>query len=155
MQVFRPHNVYGPDMGWKHVVPQLITKIQAAAASGESEIELQGDGRETRAFCYVDDVVDGILTMWEKGATMNVYHIGSMEEVTIRDLAQLIAGAVGTDIALVPGPAAEGGTPRRCPDIGKLRKLGYEPAVNLRDGIARTARWYLDNPRRADANELL
>jgi len=155
VQVFRPHNVYGPDMGWKHVIPQLIEKVQAAAAAGEDRIELQGDGSETRAFCYVDDIVDGIVTMWEKGETMNVYHIGSMEEVTIRHLAELVAASVCSPVELVPGEAAEGGTPRRCPDIAKMRKLGYEPAVSLAEGVERTARWYLANPKPADANALL
>lgn len=154
VQVFRPHNVYGPDMGWKHVIPQLIEKCQAAAAA-DGRIELQGDGSETRAFCYVDDVVDGIVTMWEKGETMNVYHIGSMEEVPIRALAELVADSVGTPVELVPGPAAEGGTPRRCPDIAKMRAIGYEPKVSLAEGVARTADWYVANPRPADINELL
>jgi UDP-glucose 4-epimerase len=155
VQVFRPHNVYGPDMGWKHVIPQLIDKAETAVKRGEKSILLQGDGSETRAFCYVDDVVDGIVKMWAKGETMNVYHIGSMEEVTIRHLAELVAQAVGAPVELVPGEAAEGGTPRRCPDIAKMRALGYEPAVSLADGVARTTRWYLDNPKPADANALL
>lgn len=155
VQVFRPHNVYGPDMGWKHVIPQLIEKCQLAAADGTGRIELQGDGCETRAFCYVDDVVDGIVTMWENGATMNVYHIGSMEEVPIHQLARLVADAVGPAVELVPGPAAEGGTPRRCPDIAKMRSIGYDPKVSLAEGVARTADWYVNNPRPAGINELL
>src|SRR3546814_14938535 len=81
VQVFRPHNIYGPNMGWKHVIPQLIEKVRAAVARGEDRIEIQGDGSETRAFCYVEDVVDGILTMWQNGETMTVYHIGAMEGV--------------------------------------------------------------------------
>lgn len=155
VQCFRPHNVYGPDMGWKHVIPQLVAKIQDAAASGADHIELQGDGSETRAFCYVDDIVSGILTMWQNGETMNVYHIGSMEEVTIRHLVELIAAAAGQSIEARPGPAAEGGTPRRCPDIGKMRGIGYEPQVTLDEGIRRTVAWYLENPRPAGENALL
>ena len=155
VQVFRPHNVYGPDMGWKHVIPQLIEKVQAAVSGGGGRIELQGDGTETRAFCYVDDIVEGIVRMWQKGETMGVYHIGSMEEVTIRHLAEVVASAMGAEVELVAGEAAEGATPRRCPDIAKMRALGYEPAVSLAEGVDRTARWYLANPRPADANVLL
>ena len=59
MQVFRPHNVYGPDMGWKHVVPQLIGKSLEAVRTGSNTITIQGDGRETRAFCFIDDIVMG------------------------------------------------------------------------------------------------
>lgn len=153
VQVFRPHNVYGPDMGWKHVVPQLIEKIVAAGDGGS--ITLQGDGSETRAFCYVSDVVDGIVRMWRQGETMNVYHIGSMEEVAIRDLAQVTAEALGRRVSLVAGPAAAGATPRRCPDIGKMQGIGYAPAVSLREGIERTVAWYRENPAPTDSNPLL
>src|SRR3546814_10428959 len=140
-------NIYGPNMGWKHVIPQLIEKVRAAVARGEDRIEIQGDGSETRAFCYVDDVVDGIMTMWQNGETMNVYHIGAMEEVPIRHLAELVADAVGQPMELVPGEAAVGGTPRRCPDIAKMRGIGYEPEIGLAEGVARTPRWYIDTPR--------
>ncbi|CAO4153676.1 NAD-dependent epimerase/dehydratase family protein [Methylorubrum aminovorans] len=153
IQVFRPHNVYGPDMGWKHVVPQLIEKIVAAGDGGS--ITLQGDGSETRAFCYVSDVVDGIVRMWRSGESMNVYHIGSMEEVAIRDLARITAEALGVRVDLVAGPAAAGATPRRCPDIGKMRAIGYAPAISLVQGIERTVAWYRENPAPTDSNPLL
>ncbi|CAO4184841.1 UDP-glucose 4-epimerase [Methylorubrum aminovorans] len=153
VQVFRPHNVYGPDMGWKHVVPQLIEKIVAAGDGGS--ITLQGDGSETRAFCYVSDVVDGIVRMWRSGESMNIYHIGSMEEVAIRDLARITAEALGVRVDLVAGPAAAGATPRRCPDIGKMRAIGYAPAISLVQGIERTVAWYRENPAPTDSNPLL
>ncbi|QIJ77222.1 NAD-dependent epimerase/dehydratase family protein [Methylobacterium sp. NI91] len=153
VQVFRPHNVYGPDMGWKHVVPQLIEKIVAAGDGGS--ITLQGDGSETRAFCYVSDVVDGIIRMWRSGESMNVYHIGSMKEVAIRDLARITAEALGVRVDLVAGPAAAGATPRRCPDIGKMRAIGYAPAISLVQGIERTVAWYRENPAPTDSNPLL
>lgn len=153
VQVFRPHNIYGPDMGWKHVVPQLIEKIIAAGDGGS--ITLQGDGSETRAFCYVSDVVDGIVRMWRSGESMNVYHIGSMEEVAIRDLARITAEALGTRVDLVAGPAAAGATPRRCPDIGKMQAIGYAPSVSLVQGIERTVAWYRQNPAPTDSNPLL
>ncbi|CAO4135628.1 NAD-dependent epimerase/dehydratase family protein [Methylorubrum extorquens] len=153
VQVFRPHNIYGPDMGWKHVVPQLIEKIVAAGDGGS--ITLQGDGSETRAFCYVSDVVDGIVRMWRDGESMNVYHIGSMEEVAIRDLARITAEALGTRVELIAGPAAAGATPRRCPDIGKMQAIGYAPSVSLVQGIERTVAWYRENPAPTDSNPLL
>ncbi|WHQ69817.1 NAD-dependent epimerase/dehydratase family protein [Methylorubrum extorquens] len=153
VQVFRPHNIYGPDMGWKHVVPQLIAKIVAAGDGGS--ITLQGDGSETRAFCYVSDVVDGIVRMWRDGESMNVYHIGSMEEVAIRDLARITAEALGTRVDLIAGPAAAGATPRRCPDIGKMQAIGYAPSVSLVQGIERTVAWYRENPAPTDSNPLL
>ena len=155
VQVFRPHNVYGPDMGWKHVIPQLIQKVRSAAADGTNTVILQGDGSETRAFCYVDDIVEGILAIWLRGETMNVYHVGTMEEVSIRRLAALVAKEMGAEITFAGGPAAEGGTPRRCPDIHKLAQLGYVPAVGLAEGIKRTVDWYTNNPQPLDDNLLL
>ncbi|MEO1488373.1 MAG: NAD-dependent epimerase/dehydratase family protein [Pseudomonadota bacterium] len=155
VQCFRPHNVYGPDMGHKHVIPQLIAKISDASANGTGKVVLQGDGSETRAFCFVDDIVAGIVAMWERGEHMNVYHIGSMEEVTILKLAQIIAQSMNADVQFVAGDAPAGATPRRCPDIAKMRALGYEPNVSLVEGIRRTVQWYAANSASSSENELL
>lgn len=155
VQVFRPHNVYGPDMGWKHVIPQLIAKVLDAGKGKTRTITIQGDGSETRAFCFVDDIVEGIIRMWEKGETMSVYHIGSMEEVSIRQLVDQIGLACGVELNVETSPAMEGGTPRRCPDIGKMAKLGYTPQVNLAQGVRRTVEWYLQNINNDSANTLL
>lgn len=158
VQVFRPHNVYGPDMGWKHVIPQFV--VRAAAMMGESQtgpipFPIQGDGRETRAFCYVDDIVNGILTMYAAGGHREVYHIGNDDEVSIAELAQRVGERLGAELQVQPSTAPVGGTPRRCPDITKMRALGYEPTVNLVDGLSRTVDWYLDHPESNSTNELL
>ena len=155
VQVFRPHNIYGPDMGWKHVIPQLIGKVTEARQAGKGSIAIQGDGSETRAFCYVDDVVSGILRMYDRGAHRQIYHIGSMEEVSIAHLAQLISTTMDADVAIEASAPMPGGTPRRCPDIGKMRQLGYEPRVDLKEGILRTANWYRDNGVAPADNPLL
>jgi len=147
VQVFRPHNVYGPNMGTKHVIPQFI--IRAASASNQSsEVQpfpIQGDGQETRAFCYVDDAVTGILTMYEHGQHREIYHIGNDQEITIRSLANQIGEAMGLQLQVQPSRAAEGATIRRCPDITKMRALGYAPAVDLTAGVKRTVAWYQEN----------
>ena len=155
VQVFRPHNVYGPDMGWKHVIPQFILRALNCRDRGDPRFEIQGDGSETRAFAYVDDVVAGIMRMYAEGGTREIYHIGNDEEVTIRDLAVLTGQAVGQDLDVVPGPAASGGTPRRCPDIGKMRALGCNPAVPLVKGLARTCDWYERHRDKVPANDLM
>ncbi len=149
VQVFRPHNVYGPDMGWKHVMPQFIVRALAAMRehpNGPVPFPIQGDGSETRAFCYVDDIVDGILLMQARGEHRNVYHIGNPQMVSIAELVALLGRHFERDFELVPSPAAEGGTRVRCPDIGKLAALGYRPRVPLAEGLARTAAWYRDHP---------
>jgi UDP-glucose 4-epimerase len=158
VQVFRPHNIYGPDMGYKHVIPQFITRAATARdemSAGPVPFDIQGDGTETRAFCYVDDVVEGVLTMYQNGGHREIYHIGNDEEVSIRDLAARVAGVVGVDVEIRPTASAVGGTNRRCPDIGKMRRLGYCPAVNLDEGLKRTAAWYLDHHSDVVDNDLM
>ena len=150
--IFRPHNVYGPDMGWEHVVPQLASRFNAAAKaqpSGTLRLEIQGTGQETRSFCFIDDLIAGVMVMREKGEHLGIYHVGTMEEVTIADLAHRIAGIYGREITLVAGKPAPGGTARRCPDISKLAKLGYKPRVPLSEGLRPTLDWYRQNAERA------
>jgi UDP-glucose 4-epimerase len=148
VQVFRPHNVYGPNMGRKHVIPQFILRAAAeynTAHGSAVPFPIQGDGGQTRAFCFVEDIVEGILTMYAHGGHREIYHIGNDEEVTIRDLALRVGKLVGVELDIQPGDEPEGGTPRRCPDITKMRALGYQPAVGLDEGLERTVAWYLDN----------
>jgi UDP-glucose 4-epimerase len=158
VQVFRPHNVFGPNMGWKHVEPQFIMRALAAKDAhpdGTAPFEIQGDGTETRSFCYVDDVVQGILTMYEKGGHREIYHIGSDEEITIRELAGRIGKIVGVDLDIRPTELAAGGTPRRCADISKMRALGWSPTVDLDEGLERTVTWYRENRDHVPANDLM
>jgi nucleoside-diphosphate-sugar epimerase len=143
--IFRPHNVYGPDMGWEHVIPQLSLRFKAAAAekpAGKVPFRLQSDGSQTRSFCHVDDLVRGVMVMRDKGEHLGIYHVGTMEEVAIADLARKIATHAGRDIELIAGPAPRGGTDRRCPDIAKLQKLGYSPRITLDAGLPSTVDWY-------------
>jgi nucleoside-diphosphate-sugar epimerase len=155
VQVFRPHNVFGPNMGWKHVEPQFIMRALACQDTGDNAFPIQGDGTETRSFCYVDDVVEGILTMYEQGGHREIYHIGSDVEITIRDLAARIGKIVGIDLDIQPGELQQGGTKRRCPDISKMRALGWSPAVDLDEGLERTVAWYRDNRDLVPANDLM
>ena len=146
--IFRPHNVYGPDMGFEHVIPQFalrLHRLAQARKSGPLRFEIQGTGKETRSFCYVDDLVAGVLVMREKGEHLGIYHVGTMDEVAIADLARRVAAAAGRDIELVAGPLAPGGTARRCPDISKLAQLGYKPRVPLYAGLKTTLDWYWRN----------
>jgi UDP-glucose 4-epimerase len=155
VQVFRPHNVFGPDMGWKHVEPQFIMRALACEDAGDTAFPIQGDGTETRSFCYVDDCVKGILTMYDKGGHREIYHIGSDEEMTIRELALRIGKIVGVDLDIQPGELPKGGTKRRCPDISKMRALGWSPAVGLDDGLERTVAWYRAHREDVPANDLM
>ena len=146
--IFRPHNVYGPDMGWEHVVPQFAKRVKDVAAThptGRLPFEMQGNGQQTRSFCHVDDLVSGVLVMRDKGTHLGIYHVGTLEEVTIADLASRVAAHGGREIELIGRPAPAGGTERRCPDIAKLTKLGYSPKITLAQGLGPTVDWYWTN----------
>jgi nucleoside-diphosphate-sugar epimerase len=152
VMIFRPHNVYGPDMGWEHVIPQLAVRFLAAAElqpSGTLKFEIQGTGRETRSFCFIDDLVAGVMVMLGKGEHLGIYHVGTTEEVSIAELAHQIAATCGRKIELLPGKPVPGGTTRRCPDISKLAGLGYKPRVPLSEGLRPTLDWYWSNNKLA------
>ena len=154
--IVRPHNVYGPDMGWEHVIPELT--LQAAALAREAgvlRISVQGTGDETRAFCYIDDAVDGIVLALERGDHRSIYNVGTDAETRIADLARAIGAHFGRTVEIVPGEPASGATPRRCPDISRLRRLGYAPAVTLAAGLARTIPWYVEHAAEAPKREAL
>jgi len=145
--IFRPHNVYGPDMGLDHVIPQFALRLKQLAASsagGAIAFPIQGSGEETRSFCHIDDLVAGVMVMRERGEHLGIYHVGTSEEVSIGDLARRMAVIAGREIVIEPSPVLAGSTPRRCPDISKLRALGYEPRVPLDTGLPPTLRWYWD-----------
>lgn len=144
--VFRPHNVYGPDMGWEHVLPQFALRgleLCQRYPSGPLPFKIQGDGSQTRAFVHVDDFTEGLMCVIERGAHMNIYHIGNPEEVTVREVAQKVCAYFGREASIEPGPAAAGATARRCPDIGKLRALGFAPRITLDAGLPSLAQWYV------------
>jgi nucleoside-diphosphate-sugar epimerase len=146
--IFRPHNVYGPDMGFDHVIPQFAVRLRRAAAaraSGPVPFPIQGSGVETRSFCHIDDLVAGVMIMREKGAHLGIYHVGTTEEVSIADLARRMATIARREIVLAPSAVLAGSTPRRCPDISKLAALGYTPRVPLDEGLPSTLEWYWDH----------
>lgn len=145
VQVFRPHNVYGPDMGSKHVVPQFINRFLNIKEYEKKFLEIRGSGEETRAFCYVDDIVKGILIMYEFGEHRQIYHIGNDEEISIKELACKIGELMKLNPNFKNLPLLEGGTDRRCPDITKMRRIGYIPKINLDKGLRKTITWYEDN----------
>lgn len=146
--ICRPHNVYGPDMGREHVIPQFVLRMKERGdrqPQGVVDFPIQGTGEETRSFVFIDDFIRALLCVLGQGERLGIYHIGTDREVSVRDLAHLVARACGRDIRIVPGELLAGSTPRRCPDIGKLRRLGFVPEVSLEEGVRRTAEWYLSN----------
>ena len=153
--IFRPHNIYGPNMGYKHVVPQIIKKAVDSQENQNNFIELIGSGNETRAFCYIDDLVNGLIILMEKGEDKEIYHIGNDDELSIFDLAKKITNLIDIKINLRKGEQTHfGGTMRRCPDISKMRKIGYDPKISIDIGLEKSVEWYLKNENKSD-NKLL
>jgi nucleoside-diphosphate-sugar epimerase len=145
--IFRPHNVHGPDMGQEHVIPQFAIRMRelCKGTTGTIQFPIQGTGQESRAFIYIDDLVDGVLKVIDRGEHLGIYHIGTDTEVTIEQLARQIAHYFNRDLQIVPGDLALGSTSRRCPDISKMRALGFEPRVSLAEGLTSTLKWYAEN----------
>lgn len=146
--IFRPHNVYGPDMGWEHVLPQFILRMKSlheAQPEGVLPFPIQGSGTETRAFNFIDDFAAGLDCLLRAGEHRGIYHIGTMEEVPIVDVARIVAACFGHEIEVIPGTLRAGGTPRRCPDTGRLAALGYAPRVTLEEGVRHTVAWYREH----------
>jgi len=145
--IFRPHNVYGPDMGWEHVIPQFAVRMDELCKDTQGPVvfPIQGTGAETRSFVFIDDMIAGLLKVIEKGEHMGIYHVGTDDETSIRELAEQTASFFGREIRIAPGALQPGGTLRRCPNIRKLRQLGYEPVVSLKQGLAATIPWYIQN----------
>ena len=146
--IFRPHNVYGPDMGWEHVIPEFLLKMDNLAGNQPKEkidFNIQGTGNETRAFIYIDDFTEGLMKIIDKGEHLNVYHIGTSDEIPLSQLAQTVARIFNVEINLIPGALAEGGTLRRCPDIKKLRGLGFNHEISLENGLQISKDWYTEN----------
>jgi dTDP-glucose 4,6-dehydratase/UDP-glucose 4-epimerase len=145
--VLRYHNVYGPAMGWDHVVPQFISRL----IHGE-EFTVQGDGSQRRTFCYVDDVVAPTATALTAAEAANgTFNIGNpAEEHSIDQLVATLERVSGRRIRPRYVPFEQAGTDRRLPDVSRAeRVLGLRPNVTLEVGLRRTYDWYA--PRLAEA----
>ncbi len=149
----RAHNVFGANMGYEHVVPQFIMK--AARTPDGGEFLIQSPEEFTRSFIYIDDFTDAMMAIWRdvsqrEGRVREIFHVGTEDETTIASLAGEIARVMGRVdkngrpvFRFKSGKAAEGGTPRRCPNVAKLRSLGWVPKVSLREGLEKTVAAYL------------
>jgi UDP-glucose 4-epimerase len=138
--ILRYHNVYGPQMGGDHVIPEFIRRLEL----GET-FTVQGDGEQRRAFCYVDDAVAAtVAATVEPAAAGGIFNVGNpAEEASVNELIALLSRVSGKQIEPQYEPFAGEGTRRRVPDITRARDvLGFEPRVTLEEGLRQTYAWY-------------
>jgi GDP-L-fucose synthase len=142
-----PVNLYGPgdnfDLESSHVIPALVRKMIEAQERGEGEVVLWGDGSPTREFLYVDDCAEGIFLASERYEGSEPVNLGTGEEISIRELAELIAELTGFEGELVWDASKPNGQPRRQLDVSRAEQLfGFRASTPLRTGIERTVSWY-------------
>ena len=144
-----PTNLYGPndkfDLESSHVLAALLRKAHDAKKSGAREMVVWGTGTPRREFLHVDDCASACLHLLEKYDSPEIINVGCGEDVSIRELAELICDVVGFEGELSWDKTKPDGTPRKLLDVSKLRALGWTPTIPLRDGIVRTYDWFLQN----------
>ncbi|MEV6412414.1 GDP-L-fucose synthase [Kribbella sp. NPDC051718] len=146
-----PTNLYGPndnfDLTSSHVMPALIRRFHDAKQAGAEEVVLWGTGTPRREFLHVDDLADASLHLLEQYDEPGPINVGVGTDVTIRELARIIAKAVGYEGAIGTDPSKPDGTPRKLLDVSKLSALGWKPGIDLEEGVASVYAWYLANGR--------
>ncbi|MGZ5004153.1 MAG: GDP-L-fucose synthase family protein [Chthoniobacterales bacterium] len=146
-----PTNLYGPndnfDLVTAHVLPALLRKVHEAKLAGSREVEVWGSGEPRREFLHVNDLADACLFLLQNYDSPEIINVGTGQDVTIRELAEMICAVVGFDGTLVFDPSQPDGTPRKLLDVSKINALGWRAKISLRDGIAQTYEWFLEKER--------
>ncbi len=148
-----PVNLYGPrdnfNLETSHVIPALIHKCIAAQERGDDQITLWGDGTPTREFLYVEDAAEGILLAAERYNQSEPVNLGSAQEISIKNLAELIARLTGFEGNLVWDPNKPNGQPRRALDVHRAEQyFGFRAQMPFEEGLRRTIEWYRQNQSR-------
>ena len=130
--IFRPHNVYGPNMGGEHVIPEFIKRFKKLK---NKNFKIQGTGKETRSFIHIDDFVNAFNLILNRGRHLNIYNIGTTEKIKIKDLALVMSQLFQKKIKLNKMPIQKGGTKIRIPNIDKIKKLGFKQKLKLKEGL--------------------
>jgi GDP-L-fucose synthase len=146
-----PTNLYGEhdnfDLQNSHVIPGIMRRIHEAKVSGADHVEVWGSGKPFREFLHVDDLADACVFLMENYNGSEIVNIGSGSEISIRDLALLIADVVGYQGQIKFNPQYPDGMPRKLLDISRIKAIGWEPSIPLREGILSAYRWYAENEK--------
>ena len=144
-----PTNLYGPndnfDLEASHVIPALIAKIAQAKEEGREDVVLWGTGTPRREFLHVDDCADALVHLMVHFSGEGPINVGTSKDVTIRELAETIAGIVEFPGRLVFDPSRPDGTPRKLTDVTRLRALGWTARIPLAEGLAQTYTWFREH----------
>ena len=144
-----PTNLYGPGDNFHldnaHVLPALLRKAHEAKLAGRARLPVWGSGRPRREFLHVDDCADALVHLLERYSGTEPVNVGTGEDVSIRELVDMVLATVGHDAEPVFDSSKPDGTPVKRLDVSKLSALGWNARIPLEDGLARTYRWYLDN----------
>jgi GDP-L-fucose synthase len=144
-----PTNLYGPkdnfDLESSHVLPAMIRRFHEAKETNAPSVTLWGTGSPRREFLHVDDLASACLLLLERYDAPEPINVGAGEDVTIRELADIVAEVVGYEGAVEWDTSKPDGTPRKLLDVSRIRKLGWEPQISLEDGIKSTYEWYVDH----------
>jgi len=130
--IFRPHNVYGANMGNEHVIPEFINRFRSLKGK---KFKIQGTGNEVRSFIYIDDFIDAFKLILKYGKHLNIYNIGTNEKIRIKYLANKLSKIFNKKIVLKKTSLQKGGTQIRNPNLSKIKKLGFKPRFNLNKGL--------------------
>ena len=148
-----PTNLYGPndnfDLASSHVLPALVRKFHDAKAEGRREVVVWGTGSARREFLHVDDLADACLFLMRRYDASEHVNVGTGEDLTIRELAEMVKDAVHPDARLVFDASKPDGTPKKLLDVSRLHALGWRHRIGLREGIESSYRWFLENHDRA------
>ena len=144
-----PTNLYGPndnfDLQKSHVLPALIHKFHVAATEHRPSVTLWGTGSPRREFLHVDDLAAACLVLLEKYSSGEIINVGTGQDVTIRELAELVRQAVGYTGELLWDASQLDGTPRKLLDVSRMHALGWTAGISLEEGVASTYRWFLEH----------
>jgi len=144
-----PTNLYGIndnfDLNSSHVLPALMRKFHEAKVNNSAFVEVWGSGTPKREFLYVDDLAQACVFAMNNKQVKGLVNIGVGEDLTIRELAELIKKTVGFKGELKFDATKPDGTPRKCTDVSKINSLGWKAKISLEDGVARVYEWYLQN----------
>ena len=144
-----PTNLYGTndnfDLNTSHVLPAMMRKFHEAKENGNTPVTLWGSGSPKREFLHVEDLAEAVVYTLENNLSDNLYNVGKGEDLSIKELAQLIQKTVGHTGEIIWDSSKPDGTPRKLMDVSKMTEAGWKAKINLEDGIRETYKWFLEN----------